>query len=92
MDPYSDYMDVGIRELKAKLSEYVAKSAAGQQITITDRGRPVAELSPIGHTSALERGIDEGWVEPPRRSGLCEPLLFKSELSTSAILTEDRGD
>ena len=38
---------VGIKELKASLSHYVGIAAAGQSITVTDRGVPVALLSPI---------------------------------------------
>ena len=84
-------MQVGIRELKAKLSEYVAKTAAGQRITVTDRGHPVAELVPIEGSSGLDRGIAEGWIEPAHRSRLSEPLLLTSESSTSAVLDDDRG-
>ncbi|MCF8557525.1 MAG: type II toxin-antitoxin system prevent-host-death family antitoxin, partial [Candidatus Nanopelagicales bacterium] len=39
-------MDVGIRELKARLSHYVRVAREGERILITDRGRPVAVLSP----------------------------------------------
>lgn len=35
---------VGIAELKARLSEYVARVQTGQEIVVTDRGRPVARL------------------------------------------------
>jgi prevent-host-death family protein len=38
---------VGIKELKASLSHYVSLAAAGLSITVTDRGVPVAVLSPI---------------------------------------------
>jgi prevent-host-death family protein len=37
---------VGIVELKARLSAYVARVRAGEEITVTDRGRPVARLVP----------------------------------------------
>jgi prevent-host-death family protein len=35
---------VGIRELKARLSHYVARARQGHRVLVTDRGRPVAEL------------------------------------------------
>lgn len=38
---------VGIRDLKARLSEYVGRAAAGESIFLTDRGKPVAMLSPL---------------------------------------------
>ena len=41
---------VGIRELKAHLSEYVARAKAGEVIVVTDRGTKVAQLSPVPET------------------------------------------
>lgn len=84
-------MDVGIRELKAKLSEYVASVSSGGRVTVTDRGRPVAQLLPIASGSQVDRGIEAGWVDPPRRNGLGEPLLFESRRSISEVLGDDRG-
>jgi prevent-host-death family protein len=37
---------VGIRALKARLSEFVQRAANGETIVVTERGRPVAELVP----------------------------------------------
>lgn len=39
--------EVGIRALKQNASAVVAEAAAGEMITITDRGRPVALLMPL---------------------------------------------
>ena len=41
---------VGIRELKDRLSEYVRRANAGEEILVTDRGRVVAELRKPGST------------------------------------------
>ena len=38
---------VGIRELKNRLSRVLRRVSDGERITITDRGRPVAVLSPV---------------------------------------------
>jgi antitoxin (DNA-binding transcriptional repressor) of toxin-antitoxin stability system len=35
---------VGIRELKAKLSEYIRRARNGEVVLVSDRGRVVAEL------------------------------------------------
>jgi len=40
---------VGIRALKAQLSEFVHRAARGEVIVVTERGKPVAELTP--HTA-----------------------------------------
>ena len=40
-------VQMGIRELKARLSEHVRRAEAGISVTITDRGRPIAVLGPV---------------------------------------------
>jgi prevent-host-death family protein len=37
----------GIRELKQNASAVIAEVASGETVIITDRGRPVAQVSPI---------------------------------------------
>jgi len=54
---------VGIRELKSHLSSYVARARDGERIIVTDRGRRVAELTPLDHEmQALDRLTEEGRV------------------------------
>ena len=84
-------MEVGVRELKAKLSEYVSRAAAGESVVVTDRGTPVARLVAFGEDAALERGIEEGWIEPPRRNSLGAATRYASATSVQAALDEDRG-
>ncbi len=43
--------EVGIRELKNRLSEYVRLVRAGEVVMVTDRGEVVAELRPPGQAS-----------------------------------------
>ena len=38
---------VGIRELKQNASAVIAEVAAGEVVTVTDRGRPVAQITPL---------------------------------------------
>ncbi len=38
---------VGVRDLKARLSEYLRQVSQGQTVIITDHGRPVGRLSPV---------------------------------------------
>jgi prevent-host-death family protein len=46
---------IGIRELRQKASEYLRRVEAGETIEVTDRGRPVALLTPIPAVPPLER-------------------------------------
>ena len=34
--------------MKARLSEYLARVKAGEEVLVADRGRPVARLVPVG--------------------------------------------
>jgi prevent-host-death family protein len=45
---------VSIGRLKARLSEYLDRTRAGESMVVTDRGRPIARLSPVGGAVALE--------------------------------------
>lgn len=58
--------EVGIRALKQNASAVVAEAAAGETVTITDRGRPVARMTAIPR-SRLRALLDEGHARPARR-------------------------
>lgn len=45
----------GVAELKAKLSEYLARVKAGEEVVVTERGRPVARLVPVATREGEER-------------------------------------
>jgi prevent-host-death family protein len=59
--------EVGIRSLKQNASAVVAEAAAGETVTITDRGRPVAQLTPIP-SSPLQALIAAGRARPAKRN------------------------
>jgi prevent-host-death family protein len=46
-------VSMGVRELKGQLSRQLKRVQAGVSITITDRGKPVAVLSPATPQPAL---------------------------------------
>jgi len=48
------YPTVGIRQLKARLSGYLKRVERGERVTVTDRGRAVALLTPIDPSGASE--------------------------------------
>ena len=59
--------EVGIRALKQNASAVVARAASGELVTVTDRGRRVAQLSALAR-SPLQRLTDAGQARPPRRA------------------------
>lgn len=85
-------MDVAVRELKAKLSAYLQRAAAGELITVTDRGRPVAVLGPPPGRVDLSAAIEEGWVAPPTREGLSPVRRRTGTHPVLQALDEDRGE
>lgn len=84
-------MSVGVRELKANLSEFLARAANGEEIVVTDRNRPIVRLVAYSAPSEIDRGIEEGWVEAPRRTRLAVVHRSRSDRSTVETLDEDRG-
>lgn len=55
-------VQVGVRELRNHLSEYLARVAAGEDVVVTDRGHPVARLGPLHGEAALDRLVANGLV------------------------------
>jgi prevent-host-death family protein len=87
----------GVREAKARLSKLLRDVQRGQEWVITERGSPVARLSPIsGRRLSLAERIrrleDSGLVEPPRHTvrNLPPPLPLRERLAQK-WLQEDRG-
>lgn len=85
-------MDVGVRELKEHLSEYIDRASRGEVIRVTDRGRARAVLAPLPDESRLDEGARAGWIRrgvatPPR------PVVRQvAQVATSGALDEDRGE
>ena len=38
---------VGVRELKSRLSQYLHRAATGERILVTERGNPLVLLTPV---------------------------------------------
>lgn len=81
--------EVGIRALKQNASAVVANAAAGEIVTITDRGRPVAQLTAIPR-SELEQLIAAGAARSPKHD-IRELELPEPGTSLSAELAAMRA-
>ena len=57
-------MEVGVRELRNNLSRYLERVRDGEEVVVTDRGRAIARVSPIGVERVLDRLIADGVVTP----------------------------
>lgn len=83
-------MDVGVRELKEHLSEYLERAANGESIRVTDRGKPKAMLVPLPGVER-DRGVEEGWVRPGRKASPVAVPRFPASRRVLEALDEDRG-
>ncbi|HMK11275.1 MAG TPA: type II toxin-antitoxin system prevent-host-death family antitoxin [Acidimicrobiales bacterium] len=86
---------VGIRELRQRASELLRRVEQGETIEITDRGRPVALLTPTSQGSPLERLRSAGDVTPATTdlADLPSPLpMPEGAEPPSVVLTRLRRD
>ena len=85
---------VGVRELKARLSEYLRRVKKGRTVVITEHGKPVGRLVPVGQSleeklEAMRRAGQITWsgkkLKPMR------PVAkVRGKKTISDIIIEDR--
>ncbi len=90
-------INVGVREAKINLSKLLKKVIRGQEVIITDRGKPVGKIVPIqrDHLSLAERigRMEEQGLLGPARKGRATrlpPPLPAREGVAQEFLQEDR--
>jgi prevent-host-death family protein len=93
---------VSISETKAKLSALIDRVLAGERVTITDRGVPVARLVPLGESTSTGTWDDRlegleraGAIVRPTRPLDLEAFLARPRIETrtsvvDALLDERR--
>ena len=89
-----------VSEIKASLSEYLGKVKAGEDVLITERGRPIARIVPLNRekqvVGQLEHLEKRGLVKigcgglPDDFWNICRPL--DSAAAGLASLLEERND
>ncbi len=79
--------EVGIRALKQNASAVVAKAAAGEIITVTSHGKPVARLTPIPD-SRLQELVDAGILVPAERDSADFPDPIKGPKLSEIIIAQ----
>jgi prevent-host-death family protein len=83
---------VGVRELRQRASELLRLVESGETIEITDRGRPVALLSPLPTGSPLEqlRAAGDITLATEDLDDLPAPLPSHASEPPSAVLARLR--
>jgi prevent-host-death family protein len=85
--------EIGVRELKASLSETLKAVGRGEQVRITVRGKAVADIVPAGVAGddQLRELVARGRLVPPSRSRPASaPRLAKGTTSASALVLAER--
>jgi prevent-host-death family protein len=57
---------IGVRELRQNASVYLGRVKDGESIEVTERGVPIAILSPAPSLSLFDRLVAEGAITPAR--------------------------
>ena len=88
---------IGIREAKIHLSKLLKLVQRGNEVILTDRGRPVGKIVPIqpetlALSDRIQRLEDQGVMEPGRKRALKKiprPIPVPDEMA-QRFLREDR--
>jgi prevent-host-death family protein len=86
--------EIGVRELKQSLSETLRAVARGQQVRVTVRGKPVADIVPAGAAVSddqIRELVAKGRLVPPSRARPKRaPRLAKPRREASALVLAER--
>jgi len=95
-------MDVAVRDLKDRLSEYLRRAQAGEEIVVTSHGRPIVRMTGVAEVPGAETEADViarlralPWVRPGNGERL-EPVANPipagppGEALLSELLLKDR--
>ena len=85
--------EMGVRELKQSLSATLRAVARGEQVRVTLRGRPLADIVPAGLAAGDDRMrelVATGRVVPPARAHPRRPPALVNALSASALVLRER--
>lgn len=89
--------EVGVRELKAGLSEVLRQVANGQTVRVTRNGRHVADIVPAGAPPPIDPRIahlvERGTIAPAARTGKLERAQpSRTGKSASQVILDERDE
>ncbi len=91
MDVATSRVEVGVRELKNHLSRYLGRVRDGEEVVVTDHGRPVARLVAIDASSdRLNDLVRSGLVRPARSARGPLPRPVRSSGTVSDAVADQR--
>jgi prevent-host-death family protein len=86
-------VEVGVREFRESLSEWLDRAAAGEDVIVTERGKPKVRLSPVTGEHILDKLAREGRVRRATRprGPLPPPIPVEGNPATDALLAHRRA-
>jgi prevent-host-death family protein len=60
----------GVADLKARLSEYLARVKSGEEVLVTERGKPVARLVPVVMETVADDEAETARLTAMEKEGL----------------------
>ena len=85
-------METSIRQLKANLSAYIKKAAAGEAVTVSVHNRPVARIVPyqVGAPRSKLKDLSGVQWNGGKPAGLPKGETMRKGVSLSAWVKQDR--
>ena len=78
-------------QLNQQTARVLARVQAGEELTVTDRGRPIARLSPV-EPDRRARRLASGALRPAAESGVPSISTPVQDWSTEQMLEDMRGE
>jgi prevent-host-death family protein len=82
--------EVGIRELRDNLSQFLDRVQAGEEVVVTHRGRAIARVLAMSGERTIDRLIRQGKVTPAKQRIRSRPKPLKTPGTVSDLVAEQR--
>jgi prevent-host-death family protein len=87
-------VEVGVAQLRRELKDWLDRAQSGDEVVITERGRPVARLSGIDIAPLLDRLAEQGQIssapDTPRPAARGR-VRVQAEGSVAELVVEERA-
>jgi prevent-host-death family protein len=87
-------MEVAVSALRAELARWIERVQAGDEVLVTERGVPVARLTPVEASPLLKRLTEQGVLSEPlsaKRPKAGATPRVRARGSVSDLVSEQRG-
>jgi len=81
-------MEVGVTAFRAQLRKWLDLVQSGEEVVVTERGKPIAKLTPVGEETHLEMLTRLGILTParaPKSNKFGKPIRAKGSVSDLII-------